>query len=332
MLNTSMMLFYSTMIMGTVMAISSETWLGIWMGLEMNLISFVPILFKDKNKKSSESCMIYFLVQSLGSILMLISILSNSFIMNSPLMSEELLKMILTLSMLIKLGIPPFHFWFPEIMEKMTWPNCLILMTWQKIAPLTIISYIIENKLIPVIIIISTVVGAIGGLSQTSIRKIMAFSSINHMGWMLACLKFNNEFWMKYLMIYSLIILMMVFVFNEYSSYFINQLTSTSPELMKKSLIIMLLMSLGGLPPFMGFMPKWLVIQAMIMSNSIMIMMIMIASTLITLFYYLRLITTTLLINSTVIKWNQDKLMNKSMIMLMITINVSLPVMSTFSL
>nr|QKY63832.1 NADH dehydrogenase subunit 2 [Meccus pallidipennis] len=328
MLNSSMILFLTTMVLGTSIVISSETWLGMWMGLEMNLISFIPILYKSKNMSSSESCMIYFLIQSLGSMLMLMSVLLNSSIVISPIMGEEFINMALLLSMMIKLGVPPFHFWFPEILEKMSWTNCAILMTWQKIAPLCVMSYIINNPTLPIIISLTVIVGAIGGLNQTSLRKILGYSSINHMGWMIACMKFNNEFWLSYLMIYSTIVLMMTILFNSYSSFFINQIISSSPSFMEKSLIIILFLSLGGLPPFIGFLPKWLVIQSMISSNSVTIMFIMVMSSLITLFYYLRLISSTLLIYSTSIKWNMSLKMSPSLAMLMITINVSLPVIA----
>nr|AZB51179.1 NADH dehydrogenase subunit 2 [Triatoma rubrofasciata] len=332
MLNSSMILFSATMILGTSIVISSSTWLGMWMGLEMNLISFIPLLYKSKNMSSSESCMIYFITQSLGSFLMLISVLLNSFSMTSPIMGEEFNNMILMLSMMIKLGVPPFHFWFPEILEKMSWMNCSILMTWQKIAPLCVMSYVVNSPILPLIIALAVIIGAIGGLNQTSLRKMLGYSSISHIGWMIACIKYNNEFWIEYLIIYSMIILMATALFNSYSSFYINQMINLSPSFMEKSLIIILFMSLGGLPPFIGFLPKWLVIQSMIDDYSMTIMFIMVTTTLITLFYYLRLISSTLLIYSASISWYTNKKMNSSMVMLMITINISLPVIAMLSL
>nr|DAC84437.1 TPA_asm: NADH dehydrogenase subunit 2 [Rhodnius pictipes] len=330
MLNTSKMFFLFIMAISIVIVISSESWLGMWMGLEMNLISFIPILFSSKNNSSSESCMIYFLTQSLGSILMLMSVLLNSSFMLTPLMSEELFNTMLMFSMLIKLGVPPFHFWFPEILEKATWSNCFILMIGQKIAPLFILSHVISSMPV-VIIMITAMTGSIGGLNQTSIRKIMGYSSINHLSWTMACMKFNNEMWPLYWLIYSLITLMMIIMLQEYYSFHINQLLSLNSSFMEKSLIITLFLSLGGMPPFIGFLPKWLVIQAMITSSSITTLMIMIMSSLITLFYYLRLISSTLLINSSSMKWYQTNEMNSNLIMLMLMINISLPVVLTFS-
>nr|YP_009485630.1 NADH dehydrogenase subunit 2 [Tapeinus singularis]AVZ00766.1 NADH dehydrogenase subunit 2 [Tapeinus singularis] len=333
MLNISMMMFILIMVFGTSLTFSSETWLGMWMGLEMNLIAFIPILHKPNNNPASESCMIYFLIQSLGSILMLMSILSNSLVMVSPNMTSELLSTMLMVSLMIKLGMPPFHFWFPEIMEKMTWFSSFILMTWQKVAPLTIMTHTIPNQtLLPMIITMSVITGAVGGLNQTSIRKIMAFSSMNHMGWMVACMKFNNEMWINYLMIYSAIIFTMVITFHMNSSFFINQLTMNSPEFTDKMLITILFMSLGGLPPFLGFLPKWIVIQSMILSNSYFILTIMIMSVLITLFYYLRMISTSLLINNSISKWSNNSPSNKIVTLTLISMNLSLPMIATFSL
>nr|YP_009485617.1 NADH dehydrogenase subunit 2 [Inara alboguttata]AVZ00753.1 NADH dehydrogenase subunit 2 [Inara alboguttata] len=331
--NISKMLFYIIMILGTFLTLSSETWLSMWIGLEMNLIAFIPILYKLKNLNTSESCMIYFLIQSLGSILMLVSILSNSLIMVSNTMIDLLLNSMLLFSMFIKLGVPPFHFWLPEILEKMNWTNCMIMMTWQKIAPLTILSFLVEkSSLIPIIIIMSTLVGAIGGLNQTSIRKIMGYSSISHMGWMIACMKFSNEMWIMYLMIYSAILAMLIYMFHSLSSFSINQFMMTSPSFSEKLSVIILFMSLGGLPPFLGFLPKWMVIQNMIMSNSYTTLMIMIMSILITLFYYLRLVSTVLLLSNSSNKWSSNIKSNSNTLTTIITINMILPVISTLSL
>nr|YP_002970761.1 NADH dehydrogenase subunit 2 [Valentia hoffmanni]ACJ69573.1 NADH dehydrogenase subunit 2 [Valentia hoffmanni] len=331
MINSSKMMSFSIMIMSTLLALSSESWLGIWMGMEMNMIAFIPILYMTKNSQSSESCMIYFLTQSLGSILMLIAVLSNILIMVFPDMIKMLFYTLLTLSMMIKLGVPPFHFWFPEIMNKMNWINCIILMTWQKVAPLCVMSYIIEmTPLTTIMIMTSVIMGSLGGLNQTSIRKIMAFSSINHMGWMIACMKFNSS-WMEYLIIYSIMISMISMTLLYYSAYFINQIHSMSKSMSEKLMIIIMFLSLGGLPPFLGFLPKWMVIQAMIISKSYSIMIIMILTVLITLFFYLRMTSPTMMLNNNTNKWNSEKTINMKLTKMILLLNCSIPVISTFS-
>nr|YP_010954462.1 NADH dehydrogenase subunit 2 [Lisarda rhypara]WMV02025.1 NADH dehydrogenase subunit 2 [Lisarda rhypara] len=332
MLNSSKIMFLIIMIMGTFIVTSSTTWLSMWIGLEMNLMAFIPIIYKQNNPQTSESCMIYFLIQSMGSIIMLTTILMMTLIYTQPKFTEIILYTIMTTSMMIKLGIPPFHFWFPEIMNKMDWINCLILMTWQKIAPLSIMSNLMDkNYILPIMIIaLSTITGAIGGLSQTSIRKIMAYSSINHMGWMIACMNFN-QLWTEYLIIYSIIVMMMTAIFMLNSSFFMNQLNNKSPSIQKYAIMITF-MSLGGLPPFLGFLPKWMVIKSMIIAQSYSILIVMIMSALITLFYYLRLTSHIFLLNNSSTKYNwKNSQKNMLILSFIVAFNIILPMTAIFS-
>nr|YP_009433283.1 NADH dehydrogenase subunit 2 [Cnizocoris sinensis]AGO28052.1 NADH dehydrogenase subunit 2 [Cnizocoris sinensis] len=331
MINSSKLLFFMMLIISTLMIVSSDNLLGMWMGLEINMISFIPILSKNKNVMASESCMIYFLTQSMGSILLISMILINSLIMVSPSLVNELIKIIMIMSLMVKLGAPPFHFWFPSILEKMSWNESFILMTWQKIGPLVILSHIINKEyILATIVVMAVTVGAISGLNQTSIQKIMAYSSISHLGWMIMCMKFNNQLWMWYLLIYSSIILIMTIMFNYFSANYINQLNLTNFSFLEKLLLTSSFLSLGGLPPFIGFLPKWMVIQNMILANSMTILMIMIMSTLITLFFYLRMISSIMMINFSTPKW-MSNFKNKSFSIKMLMINMILPVISIIS-
>nr|AGO28104.1 NADH dehydrogenase subunit 2 [Ectrychotes andreae] len=327
-MNISYLLFMMMLIVSTILTISSESWLGMWMGLEMNLISFIPLLYKKKMNSASESCIIYFLIQSMGSILMLISVLMQFSIL-SFMDFSKIMNYMLIMSMMIKLGMAPFHFWFIEILNKMQWMDCMILMTWQKIAPLTILSYTSCNCP-PMIFMITIIMGAIGGFNQTSIRKIMGFSSINHLGWITICMKLHNNLWIIYLFLYSMIIIMMTMLFNMYSSYYLNQLINMNNNMSEKLLISSLFMSLGGLPPFIGFLPKWMVIQSLITSNSFFILMIMIMSSLILLFFYLRLVSTMMLINPIYFKWMVNYKLSLLLIVMFNLFNMSLPIMGTF--
>nr|YP_009727905.1 NADH dehydrogenase subunit 2 [Notonecta montandoni]QHZ87280.1 NADH dehydrogenase subunit 2 [Notonecta montandoni] len=332
--NSSKLLFFTTMIIGTMMVMSSNNWLSMWMGLEINMISFIPLMSKSKNNLSSESMMLYFLVQSMGSVLFLMMIISNSTIMISPTMINDIINIVMTSSLLLKVGAAPFHFWLPEIMEKMNWVSCMIIMTWQKLAPLIILSMMLDtNNFIMIIAITSTTVGAVGGLNQTSMRKIMAYSSISHLGWMLSCMKFENEMWMNYLMIYAIIVVMTTMVFNYYSMFYLNQMTLNSNSMMEKIMYSSLMLSMGGLPPFLGFLPKWMVIQAMMSKSLYLVLTIMVLTTLVTLFYYLRMISTIIMINSTMSKWSlKIKNQNKLVQIMLMFINTMLPMVMTLNL
>nr|UJY97017.1 NADH dehydrogenase subunit 2 [Potamometra berezowskii] len=316
-----------TLVLSTLMVISSENWFSTWMGLEINMMSFIPLMEKSKDYYSPESKMTYFLIQSMSSIIFIFMIIMNPMILINEELSSNMCMMIITSSMLMKIGAAPMHMWFINIMAKMSWNNCILLMTWQKIAPIFILSNTMNNNFIIMICsIISAMTGAIGGINQTSIKKMLAFSSVNHLGWMIICMKYDNEMWMKYLMFYSIIILMLTSILNKNSIIYINQMNMNMKTNMEKINMIMLMLSLGGLPPFIGFLPKWLVIQALINTNSIMVLLILMMSSMITLFYYLRMISPTIMTNNTLNKWNINNKNTKSNLVMTMIINMMLPV------
>nr|UPL65714.1 NADH dehydrogenase subunit 2 [Enoplops sibiricus] len=326
-LNSTKMLFGSMLIFSTMITLSSNNWLGMWMGLEINLMSFIPLISKNKNKKSSQAVMIYFLTQSIGSITLLFSILMNSLTLMFPYNMMELTKVLMMIGLMIKVGAAPFHLWLPEMMANLNWIECLLLMTWQKVAPLIIMSSMIPNNwFMYMSIMLSSMIGGIGGLNQTSLRKILAYSSINHLSWMMMFMSMNN-FWYKYLIIYSMITTMICLFLNMKNAYFINQLMSSSQSMTEKFTCSILFLSLGGLPPFLGFLPKWMVIQSMINSGLFMILFMMMMFSLLTLFYYLRMMTSYILFYSTMNKFNQLTKINYMFMCSTLMINMLLPIL-----
>nr|WEG23098.1 NADH dehydrogenase subunit 2 [Compsilura concinnata] len=300
--NSSKIMFLLILMMGTLISISANSWLGTWMGLEINLLSFIPLM-SDNKLMSTESSLKYFLIQTLASSMFLFSIIL--FLLNlNKINLNNFMEMMIFSSLILKSGSAPFHFWFPNVMEGLSWLNTLILMTWQKIAPLMLISYVINKSLITISIIFSTLIGALGGLNQTSLRKLMAYSSINHLGWMLMALYSNNILWIIYFLIYSFLSFSMIFLFNMFKISYINQLFSLFmiSKIMKFFLFFNLL-SLGGLPPFLGFFPKWMVMQLLVVNNQLFLLIFMTMMTLITLYFYLRLCYSAFMLNYYEINW-----------------------------
>jgi len=263
------------------------------------LLSFIPLLRDNNNLISTEASLKYFLTQALASTVLLFSsillILKNN--INNEI-NESFTSIIIISALLLKSGAAPFHFWFPNIIEGLTWINALILITWQKIAPLILISYLNIKNLLLIRVILSVVIGAIGGLNQTSLRKLMAFSSINHLGWILRSLIIRESIWLIYFLFYSFLSFILTFIFNIFKLFHLNQLFSwfVSRKILKFSLFINFL-SLGGLPPFLGFLPKWLVIQQLTLCNQYFLLTLIIISTLITLFFYLRICYSAFILN-----------------------------------
>nr|AIY61698.1 NADH dehydrogenase subunit 2 [Promirotermes redundans]URH16593.1 NADH dehydrogenase subunit 2 [Promirotermes redundans] len=327
--NSTKILLLITLVGGMLVSVSSNSWLGAWMGLEINLMSFIPLMSNVKNMYNTEASLKYFIVQVLASATLLFMVVMKT-------LTEDLFTfdsspyttMIICTPLLLKSGAAPFHWWFPGVMEGLSWENCALLMTVQKAAPLMLMSYLIEiNAFTLSIILMSTIVGSVGGLNQTSMRKILTYSSINHTGWMLIALTTSESLWIVYFAIYSTLALTVVSAIKLSSTSFINQTMMTNKETtLMKFMMFTSLLSLGGLPPFLGFLPKWIVIQAMIANNMAPLAVIVVVTSLITLYYYLSISYSSFMILNTEPKWNLKFHKNKT------TKSISAMILSSISL
>nr|YP_010528175.1 NADH dehydrogenase subunit 2 [Aelia fieberi]UXW64329.1 NADH dehydrogenase subunit 2 [Aelia fieberi] len=317
----SMWFFLFTLVASTMITLSSNNWVSMWMGLELNMMSFIPIILNKNNKSSAEAGMIYFLIQSVSSMMLMFMIMM---IMIKYMMPNYIMNTVITISILMKLGAAPFHMWMPEMLSKINWYKSMILMSWQKMAPLMMMSNMNTNNImINCAILMSVIIGSLGGINQTSLRKLMGYSSINHLGWMLAINK-NINMWMLYFMIYSVMIMIVCQTFNKMKIYFINQVGSVNMNSPSKIILFIMMLSMGGLPPFIGFLPKWIVIQEMINSSEVFMMFIMVMFSLVTLMFYIRTMTNMFLLQNSSIKWIQPYKMNMNMFINLL-VNMSLP-------
>nr|YP_010253718.1 NADH dehydrogenase subunit 2 [Cochylimorpha cultana]QTZ18140.1 NADH dehydrogenase subunit 2 [Cochylimorpha cultana] len=307
-MNSNKMFFMFILFFSTMVSISSNSWFGCWIGLEINLLSFIPLISNSKNLLSSEASLKYFLIQSIASINFLFIILIKMLFMNFEM--NNIISMMMNSSLLMKMGSAPFHFWFPNIMEGLSWFNCFILMTWQKISPLILLSYYFFINFLILILILNVIIGAIGGLNQTSLRKILAFSSINNLGWMLSSIMISENLWMFYFMFYMFLNSIMCLLFFIFNTFFINQLFTMYMNSMIKLSLLMNFLSLGGLPPFIGFFPKWMVINFMLKNKFFILTFIFIMMSLIMLLYYIRIIYSSFMFNYMKMKWFKLKIKN----------------------
>nr|ALO70566.1 NADH deshydrogenase subunit 2 [Eusphalerum torquatum] len=287
------------LMMGTLISISSYSWMGMWIGLEINLLSILPLMTSYKNMMSSEATLKYFLTQAMASTILLFVVILFSMNSLMKININSLLILIFNSSLLTKMGAAPFHFWFPEVIEGLSWMNSLIMLTWQKLAPMVIIMYNFKLSLFFMLIIIFCMLtSGIQGLNQISIRKILAYSSINHLGWMLSSMLFFESIWMIYFFIYTITSMNLVIIFYKNNIFYLKQLfNNLNNNLLIKLIFMFNFMSLGGLPPFLGFLPKWLTIQELITNNMYMLTFIMMVMTLMTLYFYIRIMFSTLILS-----------------------------------
>nr|YP_009467151.1 NADH dehydrogenase subunit 2 [Phatnoma laciniatum]ARB50156.1 NADH dehydrogenase subunit 2 [Phatnoma laciniatum] len=315
-------LVLTLMIISMIIMLSSTNWFSMWMSVEINLISFITFLKINSNKLMMEKCMIYFLTQSLGSMIFLTSILISKL----SVISFNTLNLTLFMSMMLKLGMSPFHIWMPEMMNKLSWNKMIIAITLQKINPMMIMSMMThKSTLILMLITLSTITGAIMGINQTSMTKIMAFSSINHLGWMTLCMMNLNNLWTKYLLIYSMITTLFCITLNSMNMFYINQMF-LNKMIISKILMSILMLNMAGLPPMPGFLIKWMTIESMLSLNNQIIPLVMTMSSIIILLFYMRMMSI-IMLNSTITpKWKLQMMSNKKM-KLLITMNLCTPLL-----
>nr|AAU01057.1 NADH dehydrogenase subunit 2 [Microlophus albemarlensis] len=290
----------SSLATGTIITASSYHWLMAWVGLEINTLAIIPLISKKHHPRATEASTKYFLTQAAASALILFSSTMNAqqtgtwdITQLTTTQSNTLLSMALAM----KLGLAPTHFWLPEVLQGSTMATALVISTWQKLAPLTLL-YMTANNLPPALLLtlgaLSTLVGGWGGLNQTQLRKVMAFSSIAHLGWIMTISFLLTNIMTLNLIIYIIMTTTMfstLILSNLKTIKDTTTLSTTSPA--QTILMALALLSLGGLPPLSGFIPKWLILEELTNQNLIPMAFLMVMAALLSLFFYLRLMYTT---------------------------------------
>jgi len=284
--------FICIMFLGIFVCISSCRWLYIWIGLEINLLSFIPLIICGSNDIESEGAIKYFLVQSLGSSLILLSYFSFMIFLVGFTYGFKLYSWILISSLIVKIGVFPFHYWLPQVINRASWFNCFLVSVVQKIAPSFIMCFMLQGEGFIFTLILGSlgsVFGGFNGIGQRQLRIILAYSSIGHLGWIMCSMYFSFYVFIYYYIIYrfirsGLILLLSVYPFKVVNLSRLNH--TPSPFIIFISLSFL---SLSGLPPFLGFYSKLLVIYYMVYFNMSFYSVGLLIGSLINLFYYLRI-------------------------------------------
>nr|YP_001491358.1 NADH dehydrogenase subunit 2 [Trixiphichthys weberi]BAF51882.1 NADH dehydrogenase subunit 2 [Trixiphichthys weberi] len=281
--------------LGTTITIASSHWLLAWMGLEINTLAIIPLMARHHHPRAVEAATKYFLTQSAAAAVLLFAATSNAWLTGQwdiQQMTHPLPATLITLALALKLGLAPLHSWLPEVLQGLDLFSGLILATWQKIAPFCLLLQLQSTNPLTLITlgVMSTLVGGWGGINQTQLRKILAYSSIAHLGWMILILQFSPSLTLLALTTYILMTSSIFLIFKTNNSTNFNTLSTSwtkAPAL--TALAPLTLLSLGGLPPLTGFMPKWLILQELTKQDLALTATLAALSALLSLFFYLRL-------------------------------------------
>nr|AAO23720.1 NADH dehydrogenase subunit 2 [Calidris alpina] len=329
------LIFYMSLFLGTTITISSNHWMMAWTGLEINTLAIIPLISKSHHPRAIEAAIKYFLVQAAASALVLFSSTINAWHTGQwdiTQLTHPTSCLLLTTAIAMKLGLVPFHFWFPEVLQGSTLTTALLLSTMMKFPPITILfltSHSLNPTLLTTMAIASAGLGGWMGLNQTQIRKILAFSSISHLGWMAIIMIYSPKLTLLTFYLYSLMTATVFLSLNTIKALKLStMMTSWTKTPMLNATLMLTLLSLAGLPPLTGFLPKWLIIQELTKQEMTTAAMIIAMLSLLGLFFYLRLAyysTITLPPNSTnhMKQWHTNKSTN-SLLAILASLSISL--------
>nr|AAN12544.1 NADH dehydrogenase subunit 2 [Eminia lepida] len=290
------LIFTMSLLMGTTITISSNHWMTAWAGLEINTLAILPLISKSHHPRAIEAATKYFLTQATASSLVLFSSMMNAWHTGQwdiTQLTHPASSLILTSALAMKLGLAPFHFWFPEVLQGAPLTIGLLLSTVMKLPPISLL-YMTSQSLNPTLLtcmaILSTALGGWMGLNQTQIRKILAFSSISHLGWMAIILSYSPKLTLLNFYLYTL---MTAAVFLTLNTIKVSKLPTLMTAWTKvpslTAMLLLTMLSLAGLPPLTGFIPKWLIIQELTKQSMIPMATMISLTSLLGLFFYLRL-------------------------------------------
>lgn len=257
-----------------IIVIRGEDWFLIWMGLEINIISFLILIYKRYRVIIGESCLKYFFIQRIRSSLFISLFYLNYYLIGG----------VIIIILRLKIGAGPFFFWFPSLCSGLDWFSCYILMLFQKVLPLMLI-FMFIHWIIWIIVIVRLLLGVIGSFNQSNIKQLLAYSSIHHLGWIVMVGILKRIRWMLYLIVYGLVLYRIVILLLN------DNIVDLSLLFLSKYKIIFLIgiLSIGGVPPLLGFFLKWIALINIFGVSNIYLFMLIVVSVLI-LYVYIRII------------------------------------------
>ena len=249
-----------------------------WVALEFNILAFLPIMSSESGM-AFENTIKYFLIQRWASIIFLSRILFSVNLTQN-------LENIAIFSIFIKLGLAPFHGWFVSIINTCSLWILVILSTIQKIIPIVIVSQIfISVNMVFFFSILNLVVVFSIAMRVVFLNKLLAISSLNNLIWFIFRSQIKFKLFLFFIMIYLISLTGILILYNK--TGIVNFLQIRNLSIIDKLFRVFIFMSLGGIPPFLGFLGKLVVLKALVAYLNLVFVTGIIISALIIVYMYM---------------------------------------------
>jgi NADH-quinone oxidoreductase subunit N len=317
------------LMVGACIMVSSNHLMLLYLGMEIQALAvYTLVVMQRKSEFSAEAGVKYFILGSLSSVLYLfgVSYVYGAFgtlyfheisIHEYVASTSGVLGSILIISaFLFKVGVFPFHQWVPDVYQGAPTPSTSIISTLSKIAAVAVLIKLITvflqadsdidfRLMLGVIAIFSMIVGATVPIVQTHMKRFLGYSSIGHAGFMLMAVVNISMVGLSaviaYILVYGLTLIMILVclmslkdkrkLVEDCNDLSLLQLAGLAQVRPKHAFILAVgFLSMAGMPPLIGFFPKLLILQHVISSGNIILMCFAVLTTVISLFYYLKVI------------------------------------------
>nr|ALO64568.1 NADH dehydrogenase subunit 2 [Andrena dorsata] len=239
----------------------------LWVTLEITTMSFISMTILSKSYNAS---IMYFIISFISSTIMFIGLLMH------PSINMNILIMV---SIMIKIALFPFNYWFNVMSKAINYTNLGILMTFMKFIPLNIMHLTVEiNQFLMPIIILSMVLSPIMSLNKYSLKLILSYSSIHQTSLMMMVMYMNFYMFIMYFSLYTIITLNLMSMLSNLGNKLKYEFIGNKKT---KAMLLIMMISYSYFPPMATFIMKWSLIENMIMMNNqfkLMSIMVMLSS------------------------------------------------------
>nr|YP_010401064.1 NADH dehydrogenase subunit 2 [Barbatia decussata]UQT66009.1 NADH dehydrogenase subunit 2 [Barbatia decussata] len=267
------------LLVGVIVVLSSSSWFGAWVGMEMSFIGFICHVSVIHGENFWDGLMSFVLNQAVASMLLLFSFTAGS-------MLGVVWKWVAVSALLWKMGMPPFHWWYPKVIGNLGWCSIWLLSTLMKMGPLVLVGIVAESSssFISVMVCVGYVFSGVVGISQNTVRGVLAYSSMGNCCWLVMACSFSSTLFWVFFVVYSLSMGVILFLCAK------DSVSAVSGSSMMSRwvgiLLSIVVLSLAGIPPFIGFGPKVMVALSAI-SESNWAVVVMLVGSVIHAYYYL---------------------------------------------
>nr|ALJ93714.1 NADH dehydrogenase subunit 2 [Ettchellsia sinica] len=291
------------MFMTIYMSMISSSMMFIWVMMEMNLLMFMPMLIMEKSY-SYNSLYMYFIIQAVSGSMFFVSMI-NIYFIEIYYNYVSLFKLIMFMSIWIKLGVWPFYLWFIKMLNSVSWMIFFLLITIQKIIPFMVLSIYNMNMFSMMLIFVSSLVGCICVINEFSLKIILGYSSMNHMSWMIMAVMLNHNLFLLYFFMYFIISFILIMVLYKYDINWIIDLKYLyNLNSMNLFIFMNIFIMYMCIPPMMTFILKFFILSSLMDIYMIMFMLLMMLVSLISMYFYLRLMFMGLMFSLPKMKFN----------------------------